>query len=1516
MKLTQSIFILVILPFIAVAQRPVPAAYSPFSKINYVRVWEASAPEPDPGILVTRPLRDVKLTTSFFDGLGRPLQTVVRQGSLPTGNSAVDMIVPVEYDEYGRQQFKYLPAAANNAGGNTSVNDGQFKRNPFQQQELFMQQQYGAQGETFFYGQTVYEQSPLNRSLEVFAAGNNWMGTAGNTSEAARRSEKIKYLFNTTTDDVRKWRVDDVAYNLSPYTPTGSFGAGELYKTVITDEHGKQVIEFRDKEKNLMLKKAQLTAAADPGTGSDYTGWLCTYYIYDQHNNLRCVIQPEAVKQMAQSGNWLPDAAMLAEQCYRYEYDERRRLIIKKVPGAGETYYVYDRWDRMILTQTAKMRFSNAWFFTKYDKYNRPIMVGNHGDAEHTSLAAMIDHVKQNESWQIRYESIDYSKTHGYTTTQTYPYGDNPSILTVTYYDNYDWIATQGNGLSGTLNTTDINGTNFITSYNSAPYFAQELQQSNATTGLITGIKTASMPIAVNMITVNIYDKKGRIIQLQTTNHINGKEIITTQYDFNSRPLRTMVAHQTAAPNVQTYAILSKFEYDDLGRLLSVKKTINASLPGGATINKPETEIVKNEYNAAGQLKTKYIGRKKDGSGNYNSTPLETLSYDYNIRTWLLGVNRSYLSDAGTGKFFGFEIGYDKIANSSNRNFLAAQYNGNINGVVWKSSGDGIQRKYDFSYDAVNRLLKGDFEQHNPDNSWNNAQVNYNIKLGDGSDVTSAYDANGNIKRLQHWGLKLTGSAQVDDLAYSYFSGSSKLQAVADNSAGGTLPGGPATNLGDFTDKNTAGNDYGYDLSGNMITDLNKGMNGTTGTNLTSGGNITYNYLNLPRQMVIRKPDNTLIGTVIYDYDAVGNKLKKTTIDFSVAGKTTTVTTHYAGTLVFETKTTNPADAGDYTERLQYISHEEGRTRFTPADGISPARLDHDYFIKDYLGNVRIVLTDEQLANIYQAGIETANRSFEVALFGDKINSTANGKPGGFDSDGANQQVSRVNGTTAEGRVGPGVILKVMAGDKIKALTYAWYQPVGMDNTTDPTLPAIITNLLGQLVPGIAFAGKGVVAEQATNAILEPALQGFLSGQNPASGAPKAYLNWVLLDDQQFKMVNTSSGTVPVPQITGSQPKQLIQANSGGEIEMKRNGYLYVFVSNESKGNVYFDDIRVEHIRGPLIEETHYYPFGLTMAGISSKSLVFGNPANKRKYQGYEYTSEFDVNLYESFYRTHDPQLGRFWQVDPKPTDGESPYAAMGNNPIRNTDFLGDKLKGVSQQSADRQLQIILNSFQGADAEELRKLFKLKGREFRSIDKKKFEAAVAKLSSEDAKKLAEGWFTIINDKENTAYVSVISADKKEYVGDDIQDKKAKELFANKPFKRPSDGSVFVMDANYTEYEKSGGGKTVVDGKNSFSIIVMDTQSPTNYCDKPTDMVRPQPAQAGETAAHEVLGHALGVFLGNKGGSAADDKHAVNYSNLFLRAVGIKSRYRDGSDHGKQMSEQEASALPQVQKSDK
>ena len=145
-----TIFCLLLICFLrtipAQAQVSPPPAYTTGVPVNYVRSFDATAPEQDANSLLARSVRDVKQTTQYFDGLGRPLQKVVKQGALETGNAAVDLVSPIIYDAFGREQYKYLPFAAN---GNASTSDGAFKTNPFQQQVAFYNTQLSGQaGET------------------------------------------------------------------------------------------------------------------------------------------------------------------------------------------------------------------------------------------------------------------------------------------------------------------------------------------------------------------------------------------------------------------------------------------------------------------------------------------------------------------------------------------------------------------------------------------------------------------------------------------------------------------------------------------------------------------------------------------------------------------------------------------------------------------------------------------------------------------------------------------------------------------------------------------------------------------------------------------------------------------------------------------------------------------------------------------------------------------------------------------------------------------------------------------------------------------------------------------------------------------------------------------------------------------------------------------------------------------------------------------------------------------------
>jgi YD repeat-containing protein len=120
------------------------------------------------------------------------------------------------------------------------------------------------------------------------------------------------------------------------------------------------------------LKKVYLNGTKDGGAGVGHGGWLNTYYIYDAKGNLRCVLQPEGSRQYVGyigSGN-IP-AALLNEQTFRYEYDSRNRITLKKVPGGDTCEYVYDSRDRLIMKRDAYLRSQNVWLVNRYDNLNR-----------------------------------------------------------------------------------------------------------------------------------------------------------------------------------------------------------------------------------------------------------------------------------------------------------------------------------------------------------------------------------------------------------------------------------------------------------------------------------------------------------------------------------------------------------------------------------------------------------------------------------------------------------------------------------------------------------------------------------------------------------------------------------------------------------------------------------------------------------------------------------------------------------------------------------------------------------------------------------------------------------------------------------------------------------------------------------------------------------------------------------------------------------------------------------------
>ena len=156
--------------------------------------------------------------------------------------------------------------------------------------------------------------------------------------------------------------------------------------------------------------------------------------------------------------------------------------------------------------------------------------------------------------------------------------------------------------------------------------------------------------------------------------------------------------------------------------------------------------------------------------------------------------------------------------------------------------------------------------------------------------------------------------------------------------------------------------------------------------------------------------------------------------------------------------------------------------------------------------------------------------------------------------------------------------------------------------------------------------------------------------------------------DERFNYVSSNSGFEQVGADT------IYTTHTRTDMPVSKSGYLYIYTSNETPNiNVYFDNLQVTHTRGPLIQEDHYYPFGLTMSGISSKALAFGKENRNKFNGGVELESDLGLDLYKTFFRPYDPQTGRFTGIDIRAEEQFmfSPYCFAYDNPILFNDPLG-----------------------------------------------------------------------------------------------------------------------------------------------------------------------------------------------------------------------------------------------------
>lgn len=260
------------------------------------KVSTAELDQPNPGD------ESINIDYEYFDGLGRPIQTVLTRRS----PDHKDVVTPFAYDELGRQVRSYLPF--------TYGNDGGYKENKF---FIGTEGQYVGPALSFYsnpasnlavdtrpFGETVFEPSPLNRPLKDYGPGLAW------SVQGSDKPVTHQYLSNlhsvdpndTEGESIIAWKINAQGVPEPAPAPVAShieaggyYSSNQLSIKVTVDEQGHAVREYTNKQGQVILKKVQ--AVTTTAALNNPSHWAFTYYIYDDLDNLVFVLQPEGYKQ-------------------------------------------------------------------------------------------------------------------------------------------------------------------------------------------------------------------------------------------------------------------------------------------------------------------------------------------------------------------------------------------------------------------------------------------------------------------------------------------------------------------------------------------------------------------------------------------------------------------------------------------------------------------------------------------------------------------------------------------------------------------------------------------------------------------------------------------------------------------------------------------------------------------------------------------------------------------------------------------------------------------------------------------------------------------------------------------------------------------------------------------------------------------------------------------------------------------------------------------------------------------
>lgn len=612
LRFSMSLSILFLSPMSAIVSAAVDIPLSLSSEKNYivevVLPGGSTSANIEDGRITAEGASQALATVVYYDGLGRPEQTA-RVGFTATG---ADLLSTVSYDEAGREYRQGLPTPV-------SGNNGCYV-NP----STYGQTAQSYYGDTYLYRETLYENSPLSRTVGVKNPGSVWNAHPKTAAYRCNTAEEV-VLFRISSDGVQR---------VGRYTP------GALYVTRETDEDGIWQESFTDKSGRVVMTRQ--------GNGYD------TYYIYDDHGRLCYVLPPMAVDGMHNTGNYPDSHTLLQQYAYLYKYDDRGNCIGKRLPGCKSIQLIYDRANRLVMSQDGNQQSGSLWTITKYDALSRVLYTYEANPLR--SPGDLRQYCKEKLFVEERADSYTAWPGMGYTLRILLPAANDYRLLTVNYYDDYSFLYIEGTAASQLA-------------YRSKEGYGAAYSSAK---GLLTGTQVFDLTDRSKYaITVYYYDEYGNPVQTRTR-HVSGDyEMTYAQCDLSGNILKSYTEHLDSRGRLSVSESVEN-TYDRSGRLTRTDYAVNDSL----------STDWRYEYDELGRISGKSI----DGG-------LTHAKYRYNLQGWITRIEDvDFVQNLYYESFMG--------------NYGKVRYNGNISAMNWtyRTDTDTIVNGYRFTYDAYDRL--------------------------------------------------------------------------------------------------------------------------------------------------------------------------------------------------------------------------------------------------------------------------------------------------------------------------------------------------------------------------------------------------------------------------------------------------------------------------------------------------------------------------------------------------------------------------------------------------------------------------------------------------------------------------------------------------------------------------------------------------------------------------------------------------------------------------------------------